>query len=191
MKLLKTSALLAIVAAANMPTVAIAKQAQNCLTAEQLGDVSVAVLPGLVTKLSSFCATALPANASLSVSGANAAQRYAEATAAARPSAFETIKLVAGDDLKIPGAMTPDVLFPFLEAMAAGEMEKMNQQEVCPVANNIWSAVKDVPMDKWGMIVGTLVTADRNSKAVYKSSKQKLIPCSYTATEELPVVDAK
>jgi|GEM_PF-3219433 hypothetical protein len=202
-KMLHSTAILALLSIANLPAAAIAKDQQDCLTAEQLGNVSVALLPGMVTRLSAFCATSLPANASLSVSGANSAAQHADAIAAARPSAFETIKLIAGDDFNLPSTMTADALFPFVEAMAAGEMEKMNKEEVCPVANNVWSAIKDVPMDKWGMLVATLVGSDKGSKKAVEddsdkeSSKKrgsfedKIRPCPFIATEELPVENAK
>ncbi|MGB5019753.1 hypothetical protein, partial [Sphingorhabdus sp.] len=63
--------------------------------------------------------------------------------------------------------------------------------------------IKDVPMDKWGMLVATLVGSDKGSKKAVEddsdkeSSKKrgsfedKIRPCPFIATEELPVENAK
>lgn len=178
---------IAMIAALSMPAAAMAdRDADRCVEASHVGALAMAMLPGAVSKLSENCASTLPQGAALLVSGAGAAEKYKDAAEAARPEALEAIKTIVGEDM--PDGMSTEVIFPFFEMYMFAEIEKGNMAETCPVANNIWAALKDLPFDKWGMTLAAIVSAQNAKKtdepgAKKRKSKIDLPICSYLAME--------
>lgn len=187
MKFSFPSGALAVIAALSLPASATAQSAR-CVNSEQVAGLAVALLPNLVTKMSQNCASVLPEGAALRVSGAAAAERYQDSAIAARPRAMEAIALIAGDEM--PEGMSADVFFPFMEAFLFEEIEKGNMEETCPIANNLWSAMKDLPFENWGLVLAAVVSAGQQGKAgqgAKKPSKRSrmadLPVCTYVAME--------
>ncbi len=161
MKFSLPSAALAMAAAFSLPANA-AAQAQRCINSDQVAGIAAAVLPNVITKMSENCAGVLPQGSALRVSGQLAAEQYKESALAARPKAVEAFKIIAGEQL--PPNMPVDVVFPFMEAMLFAEIEKANAKEACPIINNLWSALKGLPFENWGLILATIISADRQDK---------------------------
>jgi hypothetical protein len=186
--------MLAIGIMVSVPLTASAQEARKCIEVQELSDISVAFLPGIMIQLSNKCAGYLPKNASLTVTAAAVAAQYKDKAIAARPKAFDAIKSIAGNDL--PPEMTADAIFPFAEAMIAGEIGKIDtikSQEMCPVANNIWGAIQPLPLEKWGEVFGAILIAsevDRKKETSSKGTKAKKSPinditiCPYTSLSD-------
>jgi hypothetical protein len=181
MKISLPSTALAVIATFSLPASALAAETARCVNSDQVGGLATAVLPNLVTKMSQNCANVLPEGAALRVSGAAAAEQYKDAAIAARPKAMEAIALIAGDDL--PDGMSADVVFPFMEALLFAEIEKGNMQTTCPVMNNLWSAMKALPFENWGLVLAAIVSADEQSKADKANAK----PSRRSMTADLPI----
>jgi hypothetical protein len=188
MKFSVPSAALAVIAALSLPAAATAQSAR-CVNSDQVAGLAAAMLPNVVTKMSTKCASVLPEGAALRVSGAAAAEQYRDAALAARPKAMEAIAVIAGDDL--PPGMSADVVFPFIEAMLDSELDKGDLSDTCPVVNNLWSALKGLPFENWGLVMAAVVSADQKDKADKadaKPSKRRsmgsdLPICPYIAME--------
>jgi hypothetical protein len=162
MKFSIPSAALAVISALSLPASATA-QSSRCANSDQIASLAAAMLPNIVTKMSKRCAPILPQGASLSVSGAATAEQYKEAAIAARPKAMEAIMVIAGDDL--PPGMSAEVVFPFIEAMLDSEIEKGDLTDTCPVINNLWSALKGLPFQNWGLALAAIASADLKGEA--------------------------
>lgn len=185
MKISFPSAALAVIAALSLPASATAQSAR-CVNSDQVAGLAAAVLPNLVTRMSQNCASELPEGSALRVSGGAAAEQYKESALAARPKAMEAIAVIAGDDL--PPDMSADVVFPFMEAMLFAEIDKGDLKDTCPVVNNLWSALKGLPFENWGLVLAAVVTADQQGEAAKKTAKRKSIGsdlpiCPYIAME--------
>jgi hypothetical protein len=188
MKFPVSSSVLALLAAFSIPASA-AAQTARCVNKDQVAGLAAAVLPNLVTKMSQNCASVLPEGSALRVSGTAASEMYKDAAIAARPKAMEAIAVIAGDDM--PPGVSADVVFPFMEAMLFAEIEKGNLNETCPVVNNLWSAMKDLPFGNWGLVLAAVVSADQQGgagdadkkPAKRKSMADDLPICPYIAME--------
>jgi hypothetical protein len=189
---------LAITACLGIPLSSSAQAAQEqsqrkCMEASEVSNLGVALLPAVISKISDNCGLYLPADASLNMSAPRVAAEYHTKAIAARPAAYQAIKMLVGD--KLPPEMSADALFPFAEAMISGELGKMVGKKECQVANNIWSALEPLPLENWGMIVAAIVSADsiepikksaqpsdEKSKTGFASAAKFPI-CAYMATE--------
>lgn len=188
MKFSTPSTALAVIAAFSLPASATAQSAR-CVNSDQVAGLAAAVLPNVVTRMSQNCASVLPEGSALRVSGGAAAEQYKESAIAARPKAMEAISVIAGDDL--PPGVSADVVFPFMEAMLFAEIDKGDLKETCPVVNNLWSAMKGLPFENWGLVLAAIVTADQQddaAEAAKKPAKRKSMAsdlpiCPYIAME--------
>jgi hypothetical protein len=188
MKYKNTAACLALFATISIPVSASAQSAKPCLTVDQVSNVGVAILPSVINNLAIKCSSVLPADASLLQSGRSVAESYKERSMAARPGAYEAIKAVAGKDL--PPEITADAVFPLAEGLIAAEMGKMKMAEVCPVANNMWAALKPLPLENWGEVLAVILLASANDakptgpkKSRSKSPMNDLQICPYMSVE--------
>lgn len=180
MKFSLPSTALAVIAALSIPASATAQTAR-CVDSDQVAGLAAAVLPNLVTKMSQNCASVLPEGSALRVSGQTAAEQYRDSALAARPKAMEAIQVIAGDEL--PPGMSMDVVFPFMEAMLFTEIEKGDLREACPIVNNLWSALKGLPFENWGLVLAAIVSADQQGKADKANAK----PSRRSMTADLPI----
>jgi hypothetical protein len=196
MKYKNTAAILALFATVSMPVSASAQSASRCLSVDQISTIGVAILPSIINNVANKCSDALPTDASLLQSGRSMAASYKDKSMAARPAAYEAIKAIAGKDL--PPEITADAIFALADGFIAAEIGKMKMAEVCPIANNMWAAVKPLPLENWGEVLAVILLADSNKskpagskKSRAKSPMNDLPICPYTSVDAAEVADDK
>lgn len=184
----RSALLAAIFAMPTASTAAVAVAAKPCISPEDMSVIGVAVIPSVMTNLANSCADSLPPNASLTVSGTKLAEQYADQMAAARPKAMAALKRLAPD---LPRTLSANAFFDLVDSMALQAMEDSESTSLCPTANNLWHALKPVPMENWGYVLATILIADAKSEQAKKSKSRSdafdPMPCEYIATEDPPL----
>lgn len=185
MKIFGLGSKLAILATMALPVSVSAQAAKPCMTKDQLGGLVVTLLPAAMKQLQTTCKPNLPENAALSTLSVDKMTQFQTAATAARPKAAEALRIMMGNE--VPEGVDGATMLPFIESMAVAGIAGEIKPEMCPMVNNMWSALAPLPPENWGELVaifaliGMKETKGPAKAAGKKNPMSDLNICPYVA----------
>jgi hypothetical protein len=151
MKMFKLVGSLALIASVTTPVFAATQQSKQCMSKDQLGSLVVVLLPAAMKQLQTSCKEHLPANSALNSLNDDQIARFTQAAETAKPEAGKALRIMMGND--VPKGVDGATMLPFIESMAVAGIAGELKPEMCPVANNLWSALAPLPPENWGELI--------------------------------------